>query len=230
MSNTTKRILGNYNIHTINEANVTSGKVMFDTLEVNIKGNLVVDGTTTTVNSAVLDVADNTIVLNKGEDGAGITLGVAGMEIDRGTEATVGIRYNEATEYWEATDDGTIWYPLASGLGGTTIDEVWDDKTPYLGGDLIVNNTSRDPADTWKITSTDGQDVILDADPAGNIKIDHTVCLENQNIIQTGVTGYNKLYAKVPAEGGSGIFFTNEDNTTDELVSKTRAILYSIIF
>ena len=57
----------------------------FDTGTVEISGNLVVKGDTTTVNTATLNIEDNIITVNSGETGAGITLDTAGIEINRGT-------------------------------------------------------------------------------------------------------------------------------------------------
>lgn len=50
-----------------------------------ITGDLTVQGNTTTVNTSNMTIEDNIIVLNKGESGAGVTVGTAGIEIDRGT-------------------------------------------------------------------------------------------------------------------------------------------------
>ena len=56
---------------------------------VNIGGNLTVNGTTTTINSVTVEILDNMILLNdtSGVDPipAGVSAGIAGIEIDRGT-------------------------------------------------------------------------------------------------------------------------------------------------
>jgi hypothetical protein len=51
-----------------------------------ITGNLTVQGTQTSVESTVTQIKDNVITLNKGETGAGITLGLGGIELDRGSK------------------------------------------------------------------------------------------------------------------------------------------------
>ena len=38
------------------------------------------------------------------------------------------------------------------------------------------------------------------------------------------------LYSKALGDGGTGLFFINEDGTQDEFVSRNKALLYSIIF
>lgn len=43
-------------------------------------------------------------------------------------------------------------------------------------------------------------------------------------------SGYVSLYSKpVPGTGGTGLFFVNTEGTRDELISKTKALLYSLI-
>jgi hypothetical protein len=42
--------------------------------------------------------------------------------------------------------------------------------------------------------------------------------------------GYVSLYSKpIPGTGGTGLFFVNTEGTRDELISKTKALLYSLI-
>jgi hypothetical protein len=43
-------------------------------------------------------------------------------------------------------------------------------------------------------------------------------------------SGRIKLYSQTEAEGGSGLYFVNTSSTRDELVSKKKALLYSMLF
>lgn len=83
-----------------------------DDTTVVIRGNLQVDGTTTTVNSATLDVADNEITLNS--DVTGAPSENAGIEVERGTAANVGIRWNEDDDKWQFTNDGSTYSDLGA--------------------------------------------------------------------------------------------------------------------
>ena len=60
-----------------------------------IKGNLNVLGSNTSINSDTLEVEDNMVVINKNETGDGITLGYAGLEIERGTKPNVYFVFQE---------------------------------------------------------------------------------------------------------------------------------------
>ena len=94
MSKTLNVNSGNYTVRTPDGNNIT-----FDTGSgvgnVIVTGNLQVQGTTTTVESADLNVEDNIIVVNYGETGAGVTLNRAGIEVDRGTAINAQIVFDE---------------------------------------------------------------------------------------------------------------------------------------
>jgi hypothetical protein len=72
--------------------------------DVTIQGDLTVQGTTVTIDVTDLTIEDNTILLNKGESGSGVTLGSAGIEVDRGTADNVKLEWNEANQSWTAEE------------------------------------------------------------------------------------------------------------------------------
>ena len=85
-----------------------------------VTGDLTVSGNTTTINTANLNVEDNFILLNSGETSTP-TLN-AGVEVERGTSTNVQIRWNETTDKWQFTNDGSTYTDL--GAGGATISET----------------------------------------------------------------------------------------------------------
>lgn len=72
-----------------------------------VSGNLTVNGTTTTINTATLNVSDNIVVLNN--DVTGSPTEDAGIEVERGTSTNVLVRWNETNDKWELTNDGTSY-------------------------------------------------------------------------------------------------------------------------
>jgi hypothetical protein len=64
-----------------------------------VTGDLKINGTQTTVNSQTLDLVDNIITLNKGENGAGVTENTAGIQIDRGTASDAFMVFDEQTSF-----------------------------------------------------------------------------------------------------------------------------------
>ena len=82
-----------------------------------VLGNLTIKGSTVTVDSANTTIADNIITLNSGETGNGVSLGIAGIEIDRGSSNGVPngkavLRFNEATDRWEWSADSSTFQVL----------------------------------------------------------------------------------------------------------------------
>jgi len=116
-------------ITTANEIDTTSGGLTIDsasgttTIDDNliVSGNLTVSGTTTTVNTATLNIADNIITLNS-DYATGAPSENAGVEVLRGSSTTVSIRWNETTDKWQFTNDGSTYTDL--GAGGATISET----------------------------------------------------------------------------------------------------------
>ena len=67
-----------------------------------VSGNFTVAGTPTTVNSTVLTVKDNIITVNKDEAGSGVSLDVAGLDVDRGDLARQRLIWKESAGKWMA--------------------------------------------------------------------------------------------------------------------------------
>ena len=85
-----------------------------------ITGDLTVSGTTTTINTNELNIGDNILTLNSDETGTPSQN--AGIEVERGTSANVAIRWNETTDQWEFSNDGTTYvaFGTSATFTGTT--------------------------------------------------------------------------------------------------------------
>jgi hypothetical protein len=100
------------------------------TNDLNITGNLTVTGLTTYVNTQTLLVSDNIFVLNSDLDGATAPTQDAGMEINRGSAADVSILWNETSEKWTFTNNGTTYVNIAS---NTDVESVAVSANNYAG-------------------------------------------------------------------------------------------------
>ena len=77
---------------------------------ITIAGNLAVNGTTTTIDTEQLTVADNIITLNAGATAPSLN---AGIEVNRGSAQFIpAMRWNESTDRWQFTNDGTTYYDI----------------------------------------------------------------------------------------------------------------------
>lgn len=85
-----------------------------------VTGNLTVLGSTTTVTSETLTIRDNTVVVNYGESGNGVTLNEAGLQVSRGNYDDAQILFTENISYYSPTTAtnkaGTFVFKDAAGL------------------------------------------------------------------------------------------------------------------
>ena len=216
---THKRINGNYDITTLGASDV----VTISSSAVTVTGNLTVSGTQTTVNSQDTDIQDRVIVLNKGEAGAGVTGGTSGLEVDRGSSTNSRIVYDESNDKWSIDNGSGSLTPIASSAGGLGLENIVEDTTPQLGGSLDVNSQS--------IVSASNGNVVISPDGTGILHVDGSaVRLQNEGSDPTGQSGYTTVYSKVAGSGGTGLYTVTDTTTADELVSKSKAVVFGIIF
>jgi hypothetical protein len=221
-----------------------------------IDGNLTVTGSTTSVETVNSTIQDNIITLNKGETGTTVTEGTAGIEVDRGASDKTTFLFNEADDAWETklgsnfallraaepvadNDVATKSYVDAS-FGdvspGGPLASIQFNNGPSFGGsanllwngsDLLVQDITIKTG-IINVTSTNGS-LEIAANGTGKIYLRSAVRLENEVSDPASDAGSNVIYAKTPGNAGSGVYFTNA-TATDELVSRSKAILYGLIF
>ena len=179
-----------------------------DTTDVIITGNLTVQGSQTAIQTTNTTLKDNIIVLNDGEVGAGVTLGTAGIAVARGSLANVALRWNEAVDKWQVTNDGTTYSNLVASSTGLTA--IIEDTAPALGGNLNTNS--------WTLSSN-----------VGNLKFNGNIQINNTAVAPTAVTGATVVYAATPNSGASGVFVVNGEAVNEELITKKRAFAFSIL-
>ena len=85
---------------------------------VQIEGNLTVTGTTTTVNSETVTLADNILLLNSNETGTPSEDG--GIEIERGTSTNKLLSWNETTDKWTVGSETFVAGTFEGNLTGTS--------------------------------------------------------------------------------------------------------------
>jgi hypothetical protein len=103
-----------------------------------IEGDLTVNGDVVTLNTTTLTVEDNIILLNKNVTGSP-TLD-AGLEVKRGTSANVKLMYDEGTDQWKFTNDGSTYYAIPTGVPATSFTFAGDSGTSQTlnNGDTIT--------------------------------------------------------------------------------------------
>ena len=83
-----------------------------------IGGNLTVNGTVTTISTEAINLADNIVILNSNATGAASEN--AGIEVERGDDTNVSLRWNETSDNWELTTNGTNYYGILTSNSSIT--------------------------------------------------------------------------------------------------------------
>jgi hypothetical protein len=115
------------NLHVVGTALITQ--------DLTVSGNLFVEGNVTTFNVSNLEIEDNDIVLNANTTGAPSLN--ATITIDRGTSTNTFLRWNESTDRWGWSDDGSTFTPFSDALLKTG-----DTMTGQLNVQNVIPTTS----------------------------------------------------------------------------------------
>jgi hypothetical protein len=315
---------GNYKV-TVQSGGTITLDTGLNVGQVRITGDLLVQGTTTTVQSTEVTIRDNILELNSGETGPGITLTEAGLRLDRGSFSDAFFVFNESISWTNPvtglltqgafvfkneanslvgirtnsiTTGGGNLFLINQGAGVVSVTGTVDYELNVVDDDTLTNKKYVDDAivtafqtvlltqigdgvitpttvrtldvettgnpsviefnvdatnianfyidrfelDKIRIQNTrietipTDQDLILAAPGTGVVKIEDTLLLESlptagdPTVDPVFPTSGTKLYAKTEELGKTGIFFVNESQTRDELISRNRSLLYSMIF
>jgi len=235
----TKRVQGNYNIHAD---------------EVRINGDLVVIGTSTSIESTDTDITDNIITLNKGEVGSNVTLGTSGISIDRGSSDSANWLYNDPDQYWSAEINGsliniraadpvansdvvTLGFITGGGVSASGPDRAVQfhdgsvlggeaNFSYYANGNVVVGNLL--VANNAIITTLNSSDLVLSADGLNSINTKNVLKMDYIAATPSSVVSTVQILANTPGEGGTGLYFVNT-SYTDELISKRKATWIGLV-
>ena len=124
------------------------------------------------------------------------------------------------------------------GVDGNTVSRFFNDRVELQH--IKITDTT--------IESTSGGDIVLSAPGGANVTVNDTLLLRpgpwqddstfgvdgdtlfpDPPVADVGTTSI-KVYAATESIGGTGLHFVNSNNTKDEIISRNRAILYSMIF
>jgi len=206
---TYKRIDGDFYIQTVYPP---EQKVYIDT-DTTVSGNLVVQGNLTYINVTELNVTDPFILVNASNTGTYSSN--SGLLTHKTSSDYAGIRYNSNSNSWEistSTSSSGItgsWSPIAS--TGTLAAGANTEIQYNNSGALGANAAFKFDYATSRLT------------------INGTTALGYSSVPPTTVANTATMVANIPGSGGTGIYFNNDSNQ-DELISKSKAIVFSIIF
>ena len=117
-----------------------------------VSGNLTVIGQQVYANTQTVLIKDNIVTLNAAIGQASAPTANAGLEIDRGSSANVYLLWNENSDVWQFTNDGTNYYTIAD---TTTLGAAFNaantaaSNTVYTQGVDTTQNTRITAVDTY---------------------------------------------------------------------------------
>jgi hypothetical protein len=179
----------------IGQAVGTSSNVTFN--DVVVSGNLTVSGTTTTVNTETINLADNVITLNSNASGTPTQNG--GIEVERGSATNKTLIWNETDDKWTVGSEtfvaGTFQGNLTGNVTGnltgnaSTASTLQTARTITLNGDvsgsasfnggsnITITATVADDSHNHTISNIDGLQAEIDtkAELAGSSSQDFSV-------------------------------------------------------
>lgn len=224
------RYNGDYNI----TAADTAGNLYVTMHTMRVNGNLEVFGNVSEISNSA--IADNFVMLNKGEPGPGVTTnnGLAGIEVDRGGTnpgalPTTAIRWNENSEFgprWELTNDGSTYGAISTVTSSGAAFALIDDLNPQLGANLDV---------LGRTIFSSNNEVVIFGMSAGNLVPSGTygsgIAIQNTSIVPGAILDHTVIYTQDPQNGGTGLYITTTPAAPvqEELISKAKAIAYALI-
>jgi hypothetical protein len=162
-----------------------------------VAGNFTVSGTTTTVNSNTVAVADNILTLNS--DTTGAPTQNAGIEVERGDEANVQLRWNEGLGKWTFTNDGAVYQPVAA---STT--DLAEGTNQYFTNTRARAAVSASSATGVSYNSSTG---VFSLGAIPNTALANNSITINGSAVALG--GTRTLDTDSVAEGSANLYFTN---------------------
>lgn len=208
---TVKRVDGDYRITTVNDQDTVT--VTTHTLEV--QGNLDVSGNLTYINVSELNIKDPFILLNSSNTGSYESN--SGILTHKTDSTFAGLRYNQDSQEWQVSvDTGTTgetgsWVAIAT---GTVVSGAAGSNT-----EIQYNNAGSFGASA---------DFSFDFDNS-ELTLNGTQRLGNVTSAPAAVANSVAVYYQGVGSGGTGVY-VKTDSVDDELVSRSKAIVFGIIF
>ena len=119
-----------------------------------VTGNLIVNGSTTTVNSNVVNVGDSIITLNSDEAGTPSQNG--GIEIERGTSSNKTLIWNETDDKWTVGSETFVAGTFEGALTGNVTGDVTGNADTATVGTSITATANNSTNETVYPTFVDG--------------------------------------------------------------------------
>ena len=193
-----------------------------------LQGNLTVSGTTTTVNTETINLADNVITLNSNE--AGTPSQNSGIEVERGTETNKTLVWDEAADKWTIGSETFVAATVEANVTGN----VTGNSAGTHTGAVVGNASTATTLATARTISLAG-DVSgsVSFNGSADVSITATIADDSHNHVISNIDGLQtEIDTKAELAGSSGQAFSAStlNATTVDLgnwtVTESAGVLY----
>jgi hypothetical protein len=208
---TYKRIDGDYSINTLNPLD----NVNITTHTVKVFGNLDVGGNVTYINVDELNIRDPFILLNSSNTST--YAANSGILTHRTSSDFAGLRWSNVNARWE----------VSSSTDTTGESGSW---TAIATGNAVVGAAGANTQIQYNAANDFGASAALTFDYANNqLTVDGTLTLGNVGATPSATANAATLYNAAVGEGETGVY-VKSNTVDDELISRKKAVFYSLIF
>jgi len=203
--------------------------------DVTVTGNLTISGTTTTVNTEEIKLADNIITLNANYTGNNPTEN-SGIEVERGDLTNASVVWDEANGYW--TLDNATGTPYIIHHTGRDVElgvETSGNYISTIAGTLNQVNVANSGTETANVVLSLPQDIHSGASPtfvnttlSGDLAVnggDLTTTATTFNLVNTTATTFNFAGAATSIDIGAGTGTLTVNNTETIFDSTSHIII-----
>jgi hypothetical protein len=193
-----------------------------------VNGNLLVQGTSIASNTTILETTAPFILAGENNTGPSNPTGYGnlGLVVQTGggnvLPTYAAIQFNGNANVWQVSSN------TASGNSGATgtYANILVEGTPISASPAGSNTQIQ-----FNNASVLGASAAFTFDISGNaLGLNGKITLAQLASTPANVASNTVVYANAAGSGGTGLYFVDSDNTQDELVSKSKAIVFSIIF
>ena len=193
--------------------------VVITTDTVIINGNLDVVGNITYIDSTELSIQDPFILLNVSNTPSNVSsyYSNSGIITHKTSSTYAGLRYNNTTTQWE----------ISTGTDPTGTSGTWDAIGTATAGSVGGPLYAVQYHDTGNVF---GGSAYFSVDYGNNsVTVDGKIVYGNRGTTPAAVANSVTVYNKAEGSGGTGLY-VKSTTADDELISKSRALILSIIF
>jgi hypothetical protein len=228
MATSQKTFSGDYQVNLGPFTGSVPGNIGVGTGYLIVNGNLLVQGTAIASNTTILETTAPFILAGEDNPGPGSPLGYGnlGLVVQTGggnvLPTYAAIQFNGNINAWQISSNTTSGNSGAVGTYANILVE---------GGNVVASPGGSNTQIQYNEAGVLGASAALSFDYAANtLAVIGQVNLAHLASQPGNVASNTVIYANTAETGGTGLYFVDANNTQDELISRSRAIFYSIIF